>query len=78
MVRIALAALAAALLIAPAAHADPVALLDAPKAQDIALAGSEVIVPRPGARGCARRASRCSRSTAGCTTAGPRSRAASC
>jgi hypothetical protein len=51
MLRLTLAALAAALLIAPAAQAEPVALLDAPTAQDIALAGAEVIVPRTGARG---------------------------
>jgi hypothetical protein len=51
MFRLALAACAAALLVAPAAQADPVPLLDAPTAQDIALAGNEVIVPRPGARG---------------------------
>ena len=51
MLRLALAALAATLLIVPAAQADPIALLDAPTAQDIALAGNEVIVPRPGARG---------------------------
>jgi hypothetical protein len=51
MLRLALAALAASLLLVPAAQADPIALLDAPSAQDIALAGSEVIVPRTGARG---------------------------
>ncbi len=51
MLRVGLAALAATLLIVPAAQAAPVALLDAPNAQDIALAGSDVIVPRTGARG---------------------------
>src|SRR3954454_24856059 len=51
MLRLVLAACAAALLVAPAAHADPVALLDAPGAQDIALAGSTVIEPPTGARG---------------------------
>src|SRR4051812_15264580 len=51
MLRVGLAALAAILLLVPAAQAAPVALLDAPNAQDIALAGSDVIVPRTGARG---------------------------
>jgi hypothetical protein len=51
MLRVALAALAAVVLIVPAAEAAPVALLDAPSTQDIALAGSEVIVPRHGAGG---------------------------
>jgi hypothetical protein len=51
MFRIALAALAATVLFVPAAEAAPVALLDAPTAQDIALAGSEVVVPQSGARG---------------------------
>jgi len=51
MLRPVLAACAAALLLVPAAEAAPVALLNAPNAQDIALAGSEVIVPTTGARG---------------------------
>jgi hypothetical protein len=51
MLRLVPAALAAVLLIVPVAQAEPVALLDAPEAQDIALAGSEVIVPRTGPRG---------------------------
>ncbi len=51
MLRIALGVAAASLLLVPAARAAPVALLDAPHAEDIALAGSEVIVPRTGARG---------------------------
>jgi hypothetical protein len=49
--RLVLALIAAVLVAAPAADAAPVALLDAPNATGIALAGSEVVVARTGARG---------------------------
>lgn len=44
----------AALLVAGALAAGPTPLLDAPRAQDVALAGGEVLVARPGPRGGAR------------------------
>jgi hypothetical protein len=49
--RLLLALIVAVLVAAPAAHAAPVALLDAPSATGIALAGNEVVVARTGARG---------------------------
>jgi hypothetical protein len=49
--RLLLALIAAGLAVAPSAAAAPVALLDAPNATGIALAGNEVLVARTGARG---------------------------
>jgi hypothetical protein len=49
--RLLLALSAAVLVVAPPAAAAPVALLDAPNATGVALAGSEVLVARTGARG---------------------------
>jgi hypothetical protein len=45
---------AGALLLAAEAKAAPMALLDAPRATAVALAGSEVLVCRPASRGAAR------------------------
>jgi PAS domain-containing protein len=45
---------AAALLLASEAQASPVALLDAPRASAVAVAGDEVLVARPAARGAVR------------------------